>query len=160
MKVRILQFICALLLCLITGVFWGTWFTLTRSIHTFPPEMFLKIGKTIIHNVAIPMQIMIPLTILLMLVNLWLISPGRKVSFWLGLTSLLLLAITTLITVLIEVPIDNQIREWTLNSMPANWEGLRERWEFFHTIRTFTSILAFGFFEVSTMTYKDVWTVK
>jgi uncharacterized membrane protein len=115
--------------------------------------MFLKIGKTIIYNVARPMQVMIPLTLGLMIIYLWLVSPGRNITFWLGLISFLLLVITTLITVIIEVPIDNQIREWTVNTMPSNWERLRERWEFYHTIRTFTSIFAFGFFMASTMAY-------
>ena len=39
---------------LITGVFWGTWFTLTRSIESFSSEEFVHIGKVIIANVAVP----------------------------------------------------------------------------------------------------------
>jgi len=53
---------------------------------------------------------------------------------------LLLMIITLLITVMIEVPIDNQIKRWTVSTIPSDWELLRARWDKFHTLRTFTSI--------------------
>ena len=55
MKLKIIQFITLLLLLLVTGVFWGTWFSLSRSIEAFTPSAFLEIGKVIIKNVAWPM---------------------------------------------------------------------------------------------------------
>jgi hypothetical protein len=48
------------LLALVMGVFWGTWFTLTRSIETFSADEFIHIGQTIITNVAWPMRILMP----------------------------------------------------------------------------------------------------
>ena len=45
------------------------------------------------------------------------------------------------VTLLIEVPIDNQIKAWTLDSMPANWMDLRDKWERFHVIRTFSALV-------------------
>ena len=44
----------------------------------------------------------------------------------------------------VEVPIDNEIKEWTVNTLPSGWQALRDRWEFFHTIRMFVSIAAFA----------------
>ncbi len=35
MKSKLVHFIALFLLMLVTGVFWGTWFTLTRSIEAF-----------------------------------------------------------------------------------------------------------------------------
>ena len=64
---KTLLIVTAFLLMLVTGVFWGTWFSLSRSIHVFTPEAFLAIGKTIIANVAWPMRILMPSTLLLML---------------------------------------------------------------------------------------------
>ena len=146
-----LKYIILLLLCLVTGVFWGTWFTLTRSLETFSPEEFIHIGKTIIKNVAWPMRILMPTTILLMLVNLWL-YPLKKSSafFWYGL-SLVLFVATLLVTVLILVPIDYQIKEWTLTSIPADWESLRAKWQCFHTTRTFLCLGSFASFLYPTL---------
>jgi hypothetical protein len=56
------------------------------------------------------------------------------------------MVITLIITVAVEVPIDNQIKTWTEATVPGNWDSLRQRWDVFHTIRTFTSIASFGFF--------------
>ena len=43
---RIVQFAGIMLAALVTGVFWGTWFTLTRSLDSFSAAEFLHIGKT------------------------------------------------------------------------------------------------------------------
>jgi uncharacterized membrane protein len=53
------------------------------------------------------------------------------------------MTVTLIITVGIEVPIDNMIKTWTAETLPGNWTELRSRWDTFHTLRTFTSILAF-----------------
>ena len=59
------------LLMLITGVFWGTWFTLTRSIGEFSSAEFIHIGKVIIANVANPMKILMPAGILFLGWTTW-----------------------------------------------------------------------------------------
>jgi len=131
-----------ILVMLVTGVFWGTWFTLTRSLGEFPPDNFIRIGKTIINNVAWPMRILMPLT-LATLLCLCLITVKQRPAFYFFVTSFLLMIVTLVITVAIEVPIDNQINTWTVETLPGNWTQLRARWDTFHTLRTFTSILCF-----------------
>jgi hypothetical protein len=34
----------------------------------------------------------------------------------------------------------NQIEQRTVTSLPANWQALRDRWEFFNVIRTWASV--------------------
>ena len=46
------------------------------------------------------------------------------------------------ITLAVEVPIDNQIETWTAATLPGDWRSIQTRWELFHTIRTFLSIAA------------------
>jgi hypothetical protein len=69
MTLKLTNFVALFLLALVAGVFWGTWFTLTRSIETFSPAEFIHIGKTIIANVAWPMRILMPACILFMLLS-------------------------------------------------------------------------------------------
>ncbi|HET9825172.1 MAG TPA: hypothetical protein VFP87_07560 [Chitinophagaceae bacterium] len=45
MKLRIVEFLALVLSTLVMGVFWGTWFTLTRSIHSFSATEFIHIGQ-------------------------------------------------------------------------------------------------------------------
>lgn len=60
------------------------------------------------------------------------------------------------VTLGVEVPIDNQIKEWTVNTLPPGWQALRDRWEFFHTVRTFVSIAAFALVSAASLTHRGV----
>ena len=146
---KLVQFATLLLLMLITGLFWGTWFAISRSIETFSASEFIHIGKVIIKNVGVPMRIIMPLCILLMAVSLWLHPDKRSVNFYLIVASFVLLIVTLLITVGIEVPIDNQIKTWSPETVPSDWTAMRDRWQFFHTMRTFTSLASFGLFSAA-----------
>jgi uncharacterized membrane protein len=46
------------------------------------------------------------------------------------------------ITLAVEVPIDNQIEAWTAATLPGDWRSIQSRWELWHTVRTFASIAA------------------
>ena len=141
---KVTTFAGLFLLALVTGVFWGTWFTLTRSIETFSAGEFIHIGQTIIINVAWPMRILMPACILFMILSIWLIPEKKSVGFYLGVVACLLIIIALLITLLVEVPIDNQIRTWTVDTVPSDWTTLRARWQIFHTARTFVSLASLG----------------
>jgi uncharacterized membrane protein len=46
------------------------------------------------------------------------------------------------VTLAVEVPLDNDIRRWTVDTLPAHWQDQRARWAAFHTLRTALSLLA------------------
>lgn len=142
MKRPILYALSLILVMLVTGVFWGTWFTLTRSLNNFPPDNFIRIGKTIIANVAWPMRVLMPATLIILF---WLCAETRRLrpSFYFFAGALVLMVITLIITVGVEVPIDNEIKTWTPETLPSNWTDLRATWDRFHTLRTFTSLISF-----------------
>ncbi|HEX2395541.1 MAG TPA: anthrone oxygenase family protein [Bacteroidales bacterium] len=146
MKNNLLYFTALFFLMLVTAVFWGTWFTLTRSIGEFSSMEFMHIGQVIIDNVGTPMKILVPGTFLLVIVSLWL---GRKKNGILyGVISLVLLIGVLLITLIVLVPVDNDIKSWTPDSIPSNWDGLRSKWAAWHAARTFFSLASFAFFEL------------
>src|SRR5690606_33325209 len=122
---KLILFCSSDLLMMITGVFWGTWFTLTRSINDFSAEEFIHIGKVIIANVAVPMSIIMPSGIILMVASVWQVKKRRLAGFIPGMISLVLIIAVLLITLIILVPIDNDITKWTSSTIPANWEAIR-----------------------------------
>ena len=144
MTLKLTNFVALFLLALVAGVFWGTWFTLTRSIETFSPAEFIHIGKTIIANVAWPMRILMPACILFMVLAAGLYPEKKSPGFFLKVAACLLIIVAPLITLLVEVPIDNQIKTWTAETTPSDWEAIRERWQYFHTARTFVSLASLG----------------
>lgn len=154
MRTTLIAFTSLLLLLLVTGVFWGTWFTLTRSIESFSAAEFIHIGKIIIANVAAPMRILMPAAILF--VALWVMwyNYKKSIGFHFAVLGLAALLITLLITLLVLVPIDNQIKEWSATTMPSDWTTLRDKWQAFHAGRTFTAIISFACLALSVLLHK------
>ena len=143
MKVRVAQAITIVLFALVMGVFWGTWFSLSRTMGRLSPETFLAVGHEMIRNLGVPMAILLPLALLSALVTLALQWPGgRTAAFWWLLAGLLQMVAALVITLAVEVPIDNQIETWTVAALPGDWRSIQARWELWHTIRTFASIAA------------------
>src|SRR5215470_2054780 len=123
------------------GVFWGTWFSLSRTMDRLPPGTFLADGQQMIHNLARPMAILMPVAVLCALVALVLLwAPRPTPEFWWMLAGFVLMLGALVVTVAIEVPIDNKIKTWTVATLPADWRSIQSRWELYHTVRTFLSI--------------------
>ena len=143
MKVRAAQATTIVLFALVMGVFWGTWFSLSRTMDQLSGETFVAVGHQMIRNLGGPMAILLPLSLLSALVTLalqW--SGGRTAAFWWLAAGFLLMVAALVITLAVEVPIDNQIETWTAATLPGDWRSIQSRWELWHTIRTFTSIAA------------------
>ncbi len=146
MKINVIKLTSLVLLLLVTGLFWGTWFTLTRTIGEFPAVEFIHLGKVIIANVATPMKFIMPSCILFLLFSMLLeYRENRRGAYLIGI-SLFMMILSLLITLLVEVPIDNMIKNWTIATTPGNWRDIRETWASYHALRTGTSLGSFLFF--------------
>jgi hypothetical protein len=111
-KTRAAQATTIVLFALVMGV-WGTWFSLSRTMDQLSAETFLAVGHQMIRNLGGPMAVLLPLSLL-----------------------------SALVTLAVEVPIDNQIENWTAATLPGDWRSIQSRWQLWHTMRTFTSIAA------------------
>jgi uncharacterized membrane protein len=144
-SLRIAYLINILLYALVMGVFWGTWFSLSRSIASIKPEVFLDIGHTMIANLAWPMRLLMPAALISsVLLLIALARQRRDVVLHLAVASFVLMIAALAITLAVNVPIDNDIRRWTVTTLPADWTATRDRWETYHTLRTFVSATALG----------------
>ncbi|GAB3018951.1 hypothetical protein GCM10027051_25020 [Niabella terrae] len=154
MKQKTLELITAVLLILVTGIFWGTWFSLSRTMHHLPPDYFITIGKEIMANVAVPMSVMMPASIICLLLLLFSTWKTKALYFYCILTSLVLFILALIITLTIEVPIDNQIKTWNANNLPADWAEIRDHWQLFHTLRTFLTLFCSSIFILALLNKK------
>jgi len=55
-----------------------------------------------------------------------------------------LLALSLIITLNVNVPIDVAISRWSVETLPADWTSIRDRWQAYHTARTLVSLAGFG----------------
>lgn len=148
---KTVHLITGILLVMVAGLFWGTWFSLSRTMNELPADTFITIGNQIIKNVAVPMSLIMPLSLLGLVVLIVWSWKTRSAYFYCMVSALVLFIVALIITVGVEVPIDNQIKTWTTATVPANWESIRDRWEFYHTLRTFVSLGGIGFFMIALM---------
>jgi uncharacterized membrane protein len=140
---RVGQAVTIVLFALVMGVFWGTWFSLSRTMDQLSAETFLAVGHQMIRNLGTPMAILLPLSLLSALITLALLWPHRQAAaFWWMAGGFLLMLAALVVTLAVEVPIDNRIQAWTATTLPADWRSIQSRWELWHTIRTFGSIAA------------------
>lgn len=133
-------FISILLSALVTGVFWGTWLGLSRSMAALTPETFLAVGHAMIGNLGTVMAFLMPAALLATLPVLYMLYRRRSGAFYPVLAGWVLFVVALLVTLIVEVPIDRQIETWTLTTLPANWQALRDRWEWFHALRSWVSV--------------------
>src|SRR5215475_3220907 len=61
---------------------------------------------------------------------------------WLALGSAALFASMIIYSILLPVPINNQVARWQPESLPHNWRELRQRWDRLHVIRVGFLIVA------------------
>ncbi|MFL5731076.1 MAG: anthrone oxygenase family protein [Cytophagaceae bacterium] len=149
MNISIIQFFALFLLMLVTGIFWGPWFALHRSIKVFNANEFIRIVNTMSANLARPMQIMMPFCVICIVLSVWLYPRKDSLGFYLEATSFILILVSLLVTVLVEVPIVTSIRQWTAETIPSDWQTIRDRWVKFHVVRTFAALASIACFIAS-----------
>jgi uncharacterized membrane protein len=146
------QFVTLLLFSLVTGVFWGTWFSLSRSMAEITPGTFLEVGRLMITNLGGPMSVLMPMALLSGFVLCVVLFRDRQTGANLFATAaLVLMAIALVITLVVNVPIDRQIHSWTTATLPPDWKATRDRWEFYHGLRTLVSLSALASLFASTL---------
>jgi anthrone oxygenase-like protein len=144
-SLRLAQFVHVFLFALVVGVFWGTWFSLSRSMSSITAPTFLEVGHTMIANLGGPMAVLMPATLLSAVpVLVFLYRLRRRTSFRLILVGVGLLVVALVMTLSVNVPIDYAIDRWTVDTLPSDWTSIRNRWEAYHAARTFVSLAGFG----------------
>ena len=138
---KLVQFVSIMLYVLVAGVMWGTWLSLARTMTEYDAATFLADGQHMISNLATVMAVLMISAVLVGVVVVVLLFWSRsKVAGWLALVGLLLMIAVMAITLIVEVPIDNLIANWTEATLPSDWQEIRAQWAAFHTLRTFLSL--------------------
>jgi hypothetical protein len=113
---------------------------LGRTMTRYDTATFLADGKHMIDNLATVMAVLMICSVMVgLLVTVLLFRHRSVAAAWLALGLVLMVAVVV-VTLSVEVPIDNKIRDWTVATLPSDWEDIRSRWAAFHTLRTFLSL--------------------
>jgi hypothetical protein len=116
-----------MLYVLVAGVMWGTWLSLGRTMTSYDATTFLADGKHMISNLATVMAVFMIAAALVGLLVVVLLFRRSPAGGWLALVGLLLMVAVIVLALAVEVPIDNQIKTWTVDTQPAGWQEIRAR---------------------------------
>jgi uncharacterized membrane protein len=116
---------------------------------TFSPEFFLEIVDRMNGNMAPVMTVLMPGTMLSIIPVMLFSYRQQPMVFYLSAAALLFFLVALLVTVVVEVPIVQQIITWTPSTLPANWQYLRDRWMKFHVVRVIAGMASLVFLLVA-----------
>ncbi len=102
----------------------------------------VRAAQTLASALGTVMPFWYALTFLLSLAATFAAQAMWSTPWWLALASTALFAIMIVYTVLLPVPINNQIARWKADCLPANWRELRRRWDTLHAIRVCFLVVA------------------
>jgi uncharacterized membrane protein len=140
LAVRATEFVAIFLQVLVVGAFWGSWIGLSRSIDTLTPGTFVEVGHLMMADYGPIMSVLMPVAVVATLVAAALVHKRQATAGYLLLAGFACLLGATAITLLVNVPIDEVMAGWTAATLPPDWAQIRDRWEWFHTLRTFVTL--------------------
>src|SRR6266403_3529273 len=102
----------------------------------------VRAAQTLAKVLGMVMPFWYALTFLLALAVTFVAHTTRITPWWLALASTALFALISVYSLLLPVPINNQVVRWQPDSLPANWRELRRRWDLLHAIRVAFLVIA------------------
>ena len=102
----------------------------------------IQAAQTLAKVLGMVMSFWYPVTFLLALAVTFVAHTTRGTPWWLALVSTVLFALICVYSLLLPVPINNQVARWRPDTVPANWRDLRRRWDLLHAIRVVFLVIA------------------
>lgn len=102
----------------------------------------VRAAQTLASALGTVMPFWYALTFALSLAATFVAHTTWSTPWWLALGATSLFAIMIVYSVLLPVPINNQIARWQPDSLPANWRELRRRWDRLNAIRVVFLVVA------------------
>jgi uncharacterized membrane protein len=61
-------------------------------------------------------------------------------AFFLASAGFLLFVVALLVTLMVNIPHRQPDKAVAVTNLPSDWPAIRDRWEFYHSLRTFASL--------------------
>lgn len=138
MTIQIIRFSNIIMAALVAGTVFGIW--IGYNPNALSATTFIEQQQNVIIALNTLMPLMGLFTILLTLASAFL-NRKEKMTFLVLLAASAFLILSGLITKFGNQPINSIVMTWDMNSPPNNWMELRNKWWFYHEIRTLTACI-------------------
>ncbi len=152
---RIVLFLALFFVALTSGAAFAIW--LDYNPAGMSPAFYTEKMQHAIRVFTVPLPTVVILGVFFTIVSTFLARRDR-LSFYLLIVASICVIAVALITAFGNIPINNQIITWKVDSPPSNWMELGEKWWRFQTVRTFLQITALAFVIMSTLVRRDILT--
>ncbi|MEH6764590.1 MAG: DUF1772 domain-containing protein [Aequorivita antarctica] len=138
MTIQIIRFSNIIMAALVAGTVFGIW--IGYNPNALSAATFIEQQQNVIIALNTLMPLLGLITILLTLASAFL-RRKEKMAFLVLLVASAFLILSGLITKFGNQPINSIVMTWDMNSPPNNWMELRNKWWFYHEIRTLTAFI-------------------
>ena len=140
--VRLIEIIAIVAAGTLTGIELAVALFVHPRISHLEDAVHVRAVQTLAQVFGMVMPFWYGLTLLLTIAVTFVAHTTRSIPWWLALASAVLWAIMIVYSLLLPVPINNQVARWQPDSLPANWRDLRRRWDLLHAIRVVFLVIA------------------
>jgi uncharacterized membrane protein len=140
--VRLIEIIAIVAAGTLTGIELAVALFVHPRISRLEDAVHVRAVQTLAQVFGMVMPFWYALTLLLTIAVTFVAHTTRSTPWWLALASAVLWAIMIVYSLLLPVPINNQVARWQPDSLPANWRDLRRRWDLLHAIRVVFLVIA------------------
>jgi uncharacterized membrane protein len=150
---RIALFAALFFVALVAGAAFAIWIDYNPS--GMSAAFYAEKMQHAIRVFTIPLPTVVILGVFFTIVSTFLARHERPDFYLLIAASICIIAVA-LITAFGNIPINNQIITWSINSPPSNWMELGEKWWRFQTVRTIAAIAGLSFLIVAALVRRDI----
>ena len=135
-------FAALLFVALVAGAAFAIWFDYNPS--GMSAAFYTEKMQHAIGVFTIPLPAVVVLGVLFTIATA-ILGRSERPNFYLLIAASICIVAVALITRFGNIPINNQILTWSINSPPANWAELAQKWWQLQTLRTALAIGALAF---------------
>jgi hypothetical protein len=139
MIISFIRFLNFILVALLAGTSFGIW--MGFSPVNYSASTYLEQQQHLVRSLNTLMVSLVIIATLVTIVSAFLQRKDKMVFIAL-LFSALFLASCIFISRFGNVPIQTEMLNWTVDTMPDNWTMLRDKWWSFHVLRTIAELIA------------------
>lgn len=139
MSLRLINFFNILFAALLAGISVGIWLGFDPA--NYSASTYLEQQQHLVRSLNAPLIALVAVTTLLTLLSAYLQRKDKPVCVALLLAAAFFIS-CMLITRLGNVPVQEQMLEWTPDAMPENWTVLRDEWWSYHIMRAVVELIA------------------
>jgi len=139
---RIILFAALFFVALVAGAAFSIWIDYNPA--GMSPAFYVEKMQHAIRVFTVPLPTVVILGVFFTIASAFL-ARREQPDFYLLIAASVCVMAVALITAFGNIPINNQIKTWIINSPPPNWTELSQKWWWFQSLRTISAIGGLSF---------------